>query len=259
MASTGEVAKLLTESDNTVLLTGAGVSRASGLPVFRGAGGLWGDEESGRWAYRDNFDADPADWYEAFWKFYNMRRGLEPSAGHVAIRDMVEASVIDMLVTQNVDGFDRMAGTPEEKMLEIHGHDRSLSCANMEEQGCDYNVSMGDWLEANDQSVLPRCPEDGDVLKPDIMLINDWHTPEHVWTPYDRAGKVLAGADTLVVAGSSLPIRPWYEAAIRAGQDEDRSLVVINPQATRADYYAQMIVRGMAEEALPALRDLTVQ
>lgn len=258
MASTAEVANLLLESETTVALTGAGISKASGMPTFRGEDGLWDDEDSSQWAYRHFFDLDPAAWYEGFWQFYNMHRGLAPSAAHYALRDMVEASVIDTVVTQNVDSFDLMAGTPESKLLEVHGHDRSLSCVDWQEQRCRYTVATEEWLLANNQSILPLCPYDGDPLKPDIILLNDTFVPDHVAKAYQEAPKTIKAATTLVVVGTSLEILPWYEAACDFSADEDKSLVVINPDPTPADRLARLVIHSPAEEVLPEIRDLVV-
>lgn len=258
MSEIRDVADIILESDSVVALTGAGVSAASGIPTFRDDSGEWHDPYASRWAYREVFDRDPADWYESFWQFRNRREGLGPSPAHYALKDMVEAGFVDTIVTQNVDSFDVMAGTPESRLLEIHGHDRSLSCANWEDQGCDYRVSMEEFLAANGQAELPLCPDDGDPLKPDIILIFDNYIPAHVMTAYEKAPEVLAKAGTLLVVGSSLPIIPWFEAARDAGLDADRSLVVIDPNPVNVDVVAQAVVRAPAEEALPELRDLLI-
>lgn len=256
MAAAAEVAEIISGSENTVALTGAGLSVASGISTFRDDSGHWHDEQASRWAYRAVFDGDPKDWYESYWQFHERRRGIVPSAGHYALRDMVESGTIDMVVSQNVDGLEAMAGVPMDHLIEIHGNDRSLSCANWEEQGCDYRISMEELLASGEQPALPLCPEDGNPLKPDLVLIFDTYMPEDIKQGYDRGAEALEKADTLVVVGSSLPIIPWFEAARNAGLSESRSLVVINPNATNVDGYAQAVIREPAEEALPEIRDL---
>lgn len=256
MATTGEVAEQLLEAKHVTVLTGAGLSVASGISTFRDDSGHWHDEEASRWAYRHYFDADPKDWYDCYWRFYNRRRDVAPSAGHYALKDMVEGGTIDLVVSQNVDGLEAMAGVPESSLLEIHGNDRTLSCASWDGQRCDYQVSMEELLADGEQPELPLCPEDGNPLKPDLVLIWDSDLPKHVEQVYDRASRALQKASTLVVVGSSLPIIPWFEAARDAGISKKKSLIVINPNTTNVDDYAQAVIREPAEEVLPELRDL---
>lgn len=255
MSEIAEVADLLLESKTTVALTGAGLSKAIGIPTYRDENGKYMDLESWKWAQWETFDTEPGWWYKRFWQFYNMRQNAVPSAGHHALRDMVEAGVIDSIVTQNIDGLDLKAGTPSSKVLEVHGNDRSLTCTRLE--SCDYRIETAEWVAAGNYPALwPTCPRDAQILRPDIILTNDEAVPDHVGRDYRAAPEVLEAADTLVVVGSSLPIIPWYEAAHDAGLDEDKSLVVINPNPTNVDRYAQHIIREPAEAVLPEIRDL---
>ncbi len=250
---------MITESKNTVALTGAGISVASGMPTFRDENGDRHDAESSRWAYRKFFDEDPAAWYENFWQFYDQIRDLAPSAGHLALKDMVEASAIDIVITQNVDSLDLLAGTPEPKLIEVHGNNRDLSCANLQEQGCDYQIVMEGWLAENDQETLPACPEDGNPLKPDMMLVNDTHVPPYVSKAYHQeAPEALQAADTLMVVGTSFYIRTWFNAALWFAARDERSLIIVNPQPGPFDEYAQAVIHEPAEEALPEIRDLVI-
>lgn len=257
MASTAEVAEMITEPGNTVALTGAGISVASGMPAFRDENGERYDNETSRWAQREAFDKDPEDWYESFWLFYNGLQGLSPSAGHYALRDLVEASVVETVITQNVDSLDLLAGTPEARLLEVHGHTRDLSCANRQEQGCRYQIPTKEWLDGHSRATLPVCSEDGDLLKPDLMLVNDTYVPEYLdKTHHEEAPEALQAADTLMVVGTSFYIRTWFNAALWFAARDERSLIVVNPQPGPFDEYAQAVIHEPAEEALPEIRDL---
>lgn len=259
MAAAAEVAEMVFESENTAVLTGAGISVASGATTFRGQDGERYDTEASRWAYRKFFDQDPATWYESYWQFYNQIRDLAPSAGHFALRDMVEEGVVDTIITQNVDGLDLLAGTPADKVIEVHGHNRSLSCANRQDQDCGFRIPMECWLADHDQTELPLCAEDGDVLKPDMMLIEDTYVPPDLSRAHhEDAPEALQAADTLLVVGTSLYIVPWQKAALWFAAREDRSLVIINPQPGALDEYAQAVLSEPAEEALPQIRDLVL-
>jgi NAD-dependent deacetylase len=256
MSSIEAAANLLLESETAVALTGAGISKASGVPTYRDSDGLWQDVDLQRWSLREAFDEDPAGWYANFWRFYNMRRGLPPSLGHQALRDMVEASVIDIIVTQNIDGLDQRAGTPASKILEVHGHDRSLSCTRVEE--CDFTIPTEEWLAANDPTLLPTCPADDAPLKPDTILFNDVVVPEHVARDWHAAWEVIDQTDMLLVVGTTLEVITWEEAVRNFDPDGKKNLAVINPNPTKADHIADVVVSSPAEEALPEIRDLAL-
>ena len=111
-----------------LVLTGAGVSAESGVPTFRGVGGLWRTHSVERVASPDGFDADPG----LVWEFYSERRakaqGVVPNAGHAALAD-VEARLGErfLLVTQNVDGLHRKAGS--QRLVELHGNLFTSRCS----------------------------------------------------------------------------------------------------------------------------------
>src|SRR4051812_8183448 len=105
-----------------VVLTGAGISAASGLPTYRGPGGLWGDPDTARFSDIDGFEEDPV----GAWKFYAMlrRKAIEasPNAAHTALADFeskVPADSKFVLITQNVDGLHQRAGS--RSLVELHG------------------------------------------------------------------------------------------------------------------------------------------
>lgn len=256
MKSIESAADLLLESEAAVALTGAGMSKAAGIPTYRGANdGLWRDAGARQWATREAFEADPASWYANFWAFYDVRHAASPSPAHYALRDMVEVPVIHGVVTQNIDSLDRQAGTPEDKVLEVHGSDRALSCTKVGE--CGFNVPTEEWLAANDRASLPVCPDDGEPLKPDIILFNDdgGTVPEHVTRDWYRAWEVIGNADALVIVGTTLAVPTWAEAVAKS-YTEGNPLVVINPDPTPADRLAKLVIHSPAEEALPEMRDL---
>ena len=147
-------------------------------------------------------------------------------------------------------------GTPPSKILEVHGHDRSLSCTRVEE--CDFTIPTEEWLAANDQTSLPLCPADGALLKPDTILFNDVLVPEHVAQDWHKAWEVIDEAGMLVVIGTSLALMTWEQAVNDFRADAKRPIAFINPNPIKADRHADAVVRGSAEEALPAIRDLVL-
>jgi NAD-dependent deacetylase len=242
-----DVVSMLNDSKNTVALTGAGISKAAGIPTFRDVGGLWSQDEVIKWANRRSFNKDPADWYETFWKFYERRQHTVPSLAHYALKDLVQASRLDAIVTQNVDGLDLLAGTPPDSVFEIHGHDRALSCTV-----CDYHVATKSWLVHHHKIEVPQCP-DNHLLKPDLLLFGVDSVPG---LPKIRNAAVnrVNEADTLLVAGTSLEIPSIAELILDfAAQDKD--VIIINSKRTIADAIASLVIHASTEDIIPTIRD----
>ncbi|CUS12990.1 unnamed protein product [Tuber aestivum] len=121
-------------------LCGAGLSAGSGLPTFRGAGGMWRNYEATMLATPEAFEEDPG----LVWQFYSMRRHMalaaKPNAAHFALAELARRKGDDggfRTLTQNVDGLSVRANHPPETIDYLHGHLLDIKCSN---QNCDYNV-----------------------------------------------------------------------------------------------------------------------
>ena len=190
-----------------VVFTGAGVSAESGIPTFRGAGGLWRNFQAEDLATPHAFARDP----QLVWDWYEWRRSLvreaQPNAAHLAIAKLATAVV----VTQNVDGLHARAGARD--VVELHG--------NVFRVRCTREHTTFDAIEAFAE-VPPRC-ECGALLRPDVVWFGEALPPE----AWDRATEVITRADLLLVIGTS---RVVYPAAGLV--DLCRGLVIeINPEA----------------------------
>jgi NAD-dependent deacetylase len=148
-----------------LVLTGAGVSAESGLPTYRGSGGLWRSHPFQRLASPEGFAADPA----LVWRFYSERReaalAARPNAGHLALAE-AERRMGDrfLLVTQNVDGLHRRAGS--ERLIEIHGRllgTRCSRCSSPERPD----------QTAYPEGTVPRCEQCGAALRPAVVWFGE--------------------------------------------------------------------------------------
>jgi NAD-dependent deacetylase len=221
-----------------VVLSGAGVSVASGVPSFRGRGGLWTrfdpDEYASIRALRD----DP----ERVWAFLReLRTTLDqaaPGPAHHAIAELERAGLVSAVITQNVDGLHQRAGS--RRVIELHGSDRTLRCLDGGHQYARADV------EHLADAPVPRCPACGSVLKPDVVLFGE-HLPEG---PYREAEHLMRQCDVLLVVGTSAEV---YPAARLPGlaRAHDAAVWEINPVAALADTAGA--IRGTAEEVLPQL------
>jgi len=249
-------ADVLRDQESVVALTGAGISLAAGIPIYRAPDGSFLDEDNELWLYRDYFDAATAQWYPKFWELHDTIRAASPTRGHRALSAMVKAGIVDHIVTQNVDGLDLLAGTDKERVSEVHGIERRLSCTNFEE--CGFEVLTEDWLIEKGKSAPPTCPHDDQPLKPDFNLYGERYARRDVVEDGIRGKRVLEAADALLVVGTSLSIDPWRRIVFDK-IEEKKPVVIVNPNPKPVDELARfLILRSTADEGLSLLQEQLV-
>ncbi|HEX6087514.1 MAG TPA: NAD-dependent deacylase [Thermoanaerobaculia bacterium] len=218
-----------------VALTGAGVSADSGIPTFRGAGGLWRNYRPEELATPEAFRRDPA----MVWEWYEWRRKLireaKPNAAHDALARL-PASVV---VTQNVDGLHARAGSPE--VVELHGSILRVRC-----------VSEGtrQLREEPFDTIPPHC-ECGALLRPDVVWFGEMLSEEAL----ARAATVVHAADLLLVIGTSGVV---YPAAGFVTMHTGLS-IEINPEASAVSSACTFAIAERAAVAVPPLVDAILE
>ncbi|HEY0142316.1 MAG TPA: NAD-dependent deacylase [Thermoanaerobaculia bacterium] len=218
-----------------VVFTGAGVSADSGIPTFRGRGGLWRDFRSEDLATPEAFARDPA----LVWEWYEWRRGLirdaTPNAAHEAIARLPDAVV----VTQNVDNLHQRAGAPD--VVELHGNIFRVRCT---EEG---TVQLR--LDAF-PDVPPRCAC-GALLRPDVVWFGEMLPDDAVV----RATSLIRKSDLLLVIGTSGMV---YPAAGFVRLHRGLS-IEINPDPENAGTSCQLLVQMTAADATPPIVDAILE
>ena len=229
------VRERLAAARSVCVLTGSGISAESGLPTFRGAGGLWRTHRVEQLASPAGFARDP----QLVWTWYDERRAkhaeVEPNAGHRALAEL-ELRVDDFtLVTQNVDSLHFRAGS--RNVLELHG--------NLREARCDRCAARRPLVAGTSfAGIEHKC---GGRFRPDIVWFGE-ALPQAIWA---EAVAAAARADVLLIVGTSGQVQP---AASLATLAPDGALVVeVNPEVTPLSSYAQVTLRGSAAAVLPAL------
>jgi len=218
-----------------VIMTGAGVSAESGIPTFRGPGGLWRDYRAEDLATPDAFRRDP----RLVWEWYEWRRTLirdaRPNAAHEAIARLPHATV----VTQNVDGLHTRAGSPH--VVELHGNIFRVRC-----------VREGNPRVRQDAfpDLPPRC-ECGALLRPDVVWFGEALPDEGV----SRAVGAIRNADLLLVIGTSGVVYP----AAGLVTLHDGLSIEINPEASGVSSACTFAVPARAAAATPALIDAILE
>ncbi len=219
-----------------VVLTGAGVSAESGIPTFRGAGGLWRKYRTTDLATPQAFRRDPG----LVWEFYNWRREMmaacEPNAAHYTIAAMEQALTDFTLITQNIDGLHQRAAS--RKALALHGSIWRVRCTGCDYSGEDHRVPLPE--------IPPRCARCASLLRPDVVWFGEslpGDVLEAAWAAASRAALMLVvGTSALVQPAASLPLLAQRHGAI---------LIEVNSDETPLSSYADQILRGPAAEVLP--------
>lgn len=228
-----EFCRLVRAAERGVALTGAGISTESGIPDFRSPGGLWsknmpipfGDfvasEEMRAEAWRRKFVLDDAT------------RGVRPNIGHYALADLVREGRFSAVVTQNIDGLHLAAGTPVEKLIELHGNGTYAKCLS-----CDRRFELS-WVrerfEASGQS--PPCESCGGLVKSATVSFGQ-AMPEREMR---RAEELAADADVFLALGSSLVVYPAAALPLIAKRN-GAILVVVNREPTDIDSIADLVI-----------------
>ena len=234
--------RALEDAKDVVALTGAGISAESGIPVFRGPGGLWRTYSPLQLASPEAFERDP----RLVWEWYDWRRQLsrkaKPNAGHIALAQL-ERKIIDggarsfTLVSQNVDGLHDRAGS--RNVLKLHGDLWFTRC-----------TACGE-VKRNDQTPLPELPPKckcGGLLRPNVVWFGE-PLPQDAWT---QAVEATCRARVFLVIGTSATVFPAAGLAHEARQAKAK-VAVINTEATELDSTAAWVLRGPAGEILPRL------
>ncbi len=232
-------AQLIIKSSSTVVLTGAGVSTESGIPDFRGPNGLWTKVDPAKFASIDAFLSDPKGWWLTALNLSPVLMGAKPNIVHKILAKLEKMNLIHWLVTQNVDGLHKRAGS--EKVLEVHGSLWSASCIVCHAQvGRHYleKAIKKHWIP-------PTCPECGGILKIDAVLFGE-ALPREVMA---QAVQAARDCQLFVVVGSSLLVYPVATLPSIARQS-GANLIIINQEETPFDDVADLVFHGRAGDIL---------
>ncbi len=234
-----QAAERLRAASRVLVITGAGISAESGIPVFRGAGGLWEGFRAEELATPEAFEADPA----RVWRWYRWRREqyapCPPNAGHAVIAAMEAAYPEFLLATQNVDGLHRRAGN--RRLVELHGTIAEMRCTR-----CERLAPFPDAPAEGDP--VPRCAHCGAMMRPHILWFGETYWPGVLETATEAAER----AEVALVVGTSAQVWPPVALALHAKRS-GAFLVDVNPDATQLSRAADVHLAGPAGAILPDL------
>lgn len=236
--------RMLTEAEHITVLTGAGMSTASGIPDFRGPQGVWTlDPEAERVSTLSYYLTDPAvrkaAWQRRTW---SPVFSAEPNEGHRALAELERTGRLRAIITSNTDGLHQQAGSTN--VIELHGSARRWRC-----ESCRRTGPMEEMLtRVTAGEADPACPTCGGIVRATTILFEENLDPDVV----DAAVAAASDCDVFLTVGTSLAVYPaagLLPLAMRAGA---RS-VIVNAEETEYDHYAFAVIRERIESVLPRL------
>ncbi len=223
----------IVQAQRLLVLTGAGVSAESGIPTFRGSGGLWREHRAEELATPEAFARDPAlvgEWYQ--WR-RSICNEAQPNPAHRVIAALEERVPTFLLATQNVDGLHQRAGS--EQLIALHGNIDDARCTH-----CSNIFDLG-----TDPPAMPPCPACGALSRPHILWFGEQYWPGTLETAWAYAAR----ADAVLVVGTSGAVGPPAYLALEAIQRGAFSLEV-NPQPSSLSDAVDLHLQTGAVEAL---------
>jgi NAD-dependent deacetylase len=229
-----QVADLIARRQPCVALTGAGISAESGIPTFRSKGGLWEKFDPAVYASIEMFRKDPSKYWSIRGEFIRNYGAYNPNPGHLALAEMENMGRLRHVITQNIDGLHRKAGS--RSVTEIHGSLREIFCINCGKQFRAPHIPEG---------VPPRCTCGG-VLKPNTVLFGESLPPQALETAWRESGTCRV----MLVIGTSAVVQP---AASLPYVAKEHGAAVVEVNIAQAFPGADVCILEKAGRALPLI------
>jgi NAD-dependent deacetylase len=247
-AEIARAAGWLREARSVVALTGAGLSVESGIPPFRGPGGLWTKYGEPPLDGYQRFMRDPAKaWRDRLHPKEPWAIGLvstlaaaKPNAGHRALAALEELDLLDALITQNVDDLHVQAG--QRSLLEIHGNHYWLRCMECHQRFHPKTIAV------DEAKLPPLCPECGGIVKADTVSFGEPIPPLVLRGCYAATER----ADCMLVVGTSATVYPAAEFPMDVLRRRGR-VIEVNPYPSELTPYATLLLQGPAGAILSRL------
>ncbi len=229
-------ASILARSKRVAVLTGAGISRESGIPTFRDNDGIWGKYRPEDLATLVGFLADPG----LVWRWYMERlftaRTKKPNPGHFALARLEQILPGSVLITQNIDDLHRKAGSAD--VIELHGNIERFKCLD-EAHPAVYNPGWGD------EPPLCSC---GSIIRPDVVWFGEQLPAKEI----DRAFNESEKCDVMLVAGTSGLVSPASHLPL-AAKESGSAVIEVNTERSAITPLSDIFLKGPSGEVLPAL------
>ncbi len=233
-----QAAQLIKNSSRTVAFTGAGISVESGIPPFRGPGGLWNKYDP-KILDIDYFHQNPAEvWAIIKELFYDFMGNAGPNAAHLGLAEMERMGFLQAIITQNIDNLHQKAGNS--LVWEFHGNSRDLACMHC---GKKHEVAR-----LNLNILPPKCVDCGGILKPDFVFFGEGIPEPAMSNSFAEADK----ADVFILIGTTGEIMPASMIPFRA-KEKGKKIIEINISGSNYTSIADVFLQGKATEMMTKL------
>ena len=246
---------MIASADHLVAMVGAGLSVESGIPPYRGPGGLWTKNGGPPLLSYREFLEDPKEWWERRLRgeteagnpIQEMKSAVDrsvPNPGHYSLVELERSGLLKSTMTQNVDNLHRLAGSSA--VVEIHGNRTRLRCT-----GC---VTRWNREEFSLAQLPPICPECGGTVKMDTVMFGE-PIPADV---LQECREQTALCDCMLLIGTSGTVKPAAQLPVIA-KERGATLIEINPEETALSSTCDLVLRGRSGELLPLLTEVLAQ
>lgn len=234
-----KAAQMMKKSRPSVILTGAGISTDSGIPDFRSPGsGLWEKIDPMETLSTHVLYNAPKKFYSSGFNIITSMKDAVPNKAHYMIAKLEELGLIDLVITQNIDGLHYKAGS--RNVYEVHGTTRTCSCIKC---GKKYDTGLIEKI-VREGGIPPKCRCRG-IIRPDVVLFGDM-LPDCFYESIKRVER----AELLIVVGSSLSVAPVNHLA-----DICKKLMIINIGETCYDYKSDIMIKENISVALEGIME----
>jgi NAD-dependent deacetylase len=236
-----QAAGALAAGRQTIALTGAGISVESGIPPFRGKGGLWEKIDPMKYAHISAYQRDPAKvWDVLFLVLKSTLEKARPNQGHHGLFRLEQLGLLSTIITQNIDGLHQQAGSRD--VIEFHGTFTRHSCMTCRRRMDSKRVDLA--------QLPPRC-SCGGTLRPDVVMFGEPIDAGHL----HRSQMLASVCDTMLVVGTSATVEPAAYLPVIAKRS-GATIVEINPDRTPLSrQISDITLLGPAGEMLEQLVD----
>jgi len=234
-----EAADILKRSRFTTAFTGAGISVESGIPPFRGEGGLWSKYDPKMLDIQYFLDDPVGSWAVIKEIFYDFFGGAKPNKAHLALARMEQAGLLGRIITQNIDNLHQESGS--RMIFEFHGNSKNLCCTN-----CQRKYKAG---EISLEHFPPTCRECGGILKPDFVFFGE-PIPQ---LPLAAAYEAATISDVFLIIGTTGEVMPANQIPLMA-KENGATIIEVNPKPS--NYTANItdiFLRGKAAGVMEKL------
>jgi NAD-dependent deacetylase len=236
-------AEMLLNAQDAIVLTGAGVSTESGIPDFRGDGGIWEKYKPEIYGNIQAFIKNPAKFWELAQKVAPTLFKAKPNPGHIALAEMEKMDIIKAIITQNIDELHQKAGAVI--VYEVHGNINRFNCL-----GCKASYDKDQVLKKlkKEKNYPPLCDVCTAPLKPSVTLFGE---PLPTFEIY-QSQALSQKADVMLIAGSSLEVAPVSNLPLYTLR-EGGKLIIVNDQPTYLDEKAEVVIHHKTGTILPLI------